>query len=241
MELNIQVLTWIMTTIGFTGFILVGKKLWWAWYVNLGVQILWAIYALATGQPAFLASAATYFLIFALNAYKWTKDEQKARKFRETVSKLPIGGTVLNNGVEITRNPDSTEEESNLVKHARHELNLIGEEPEVIDWYLRVIREYASFGHSGGSAWATMGVLDELLRFHPLTELTDDPEEWLHIAEEMAGEPNLWQNKRDGRCFSNDGGKTYYNVHQPLLEPNKRIMYESISKEQWLKDHAHVS
>lgn len=242
MEFNIQVLTWIMTTIGFTGFILVGKKLWWAWYVNLGVQILWAIYALATGQPAFLASAATYFLIFALNAYKWTKDEQKARKFRETVSKLPIGGTVLHNGVEITRNPDSTEEESNLVKHARHELKLIGEDFDATEWYIRVIKEYSRFGHSGGSAWATLQVLEELLRFRPLTELTDDINEWVYHGKEFwNGETGVWQNKRDGRMFSEDAGKTYTCVDDPKDEAGNRKVYESISKDQWLKDHAHVS
>ncbi|WGH21755.1 hypothetical protein SEA_INKED_70 [Arthrobacter phage Inked] len=239
MNLDIQILTWIMTTVGLTGFLLVGKKIWWAWYINLGVQILWAIYALVTGQPAFLASAVTYFLIFALNAFKWTRDERKARNFRKRVAQLDIGGTILHDGVQITRNPLEEEDESNLVKHARHELNLIGEEPEVIDWYIRVIKAYASFGHSGGSAWATTSVLEELLRFKPLTELTDDSEEWFHHGEDIAGRPGgMWQNKRDGRCFSNDGGKTYWNVD----DSNNPTMkyYDSISKEQWLEDHGHV-
>jgi hypothetical protein len=240
MNFDIQVLTWIMTTIGLTGFLLVGKKLWWAWYINLGVQILWAIYALATGQPAFLASAVTYFLIFALNAYKWTKAERKARKLRKAISQLQVGGMILHDGVKFTRDPLEEEDESNLVKHARHELNLIGEEPATIDWYIRVIKAYASFGHSGGSAWATTGVLEELLRFKPLTELTDDPEEWQHISEEMAGQPNLWQNKRDGRCFSNDGGMTYYNIHEPKDDDGHRVVYTSISKAQWIEDHGHI-
>jgi hypothetical protein len=123
--------------------------------------------------------------------------------------------------------------------HARHELDLIGEEPEVIDWYLKVIKSYASFGHSGGSAWATTAVLEELLRFRPLTELTDDPDEWFHHGEDIAGRPGgMWQNKRDGRCFSNDGGKTYWNVDD-ANNPTMKY-YDSISKEQWLEDHAHI-
>lgn len=234
-----QTLSWVMTSVGFIGFIFAGKKKWWAWYINLACQILWFVYALATGQPAFLAFAAAYFVIFARNAYLWTKDELASRKLRNGVLQLQIGETFEHNGVTLTRNPDP-EEDSNLVKHARHELNLIGEEPEVIEWYIRVIREYASFGHSGGSAWATTQVLDELLRFQPLTELTDDPDEWQHIAEEMAGQPNLWQNRRDGRCFSHDGGKTYHNIYDPKEEDGTRKVYESVSKEQWLVDHAHV-
>ncbi|ASM62342.1 hypothetical protein SEA_NIGHTMARE_66 [Arthrobacter phage Nightmare] len=251
---NVQVLTWVMSLVGFIGFIFVGQKKWWGWYINLVCQILWATYALVTGQLAFLAFAAAYFVIFARNAFKWTKDELASRKLRTSVSQLQVGETFEHNDVKFTRNPDlhkcdedgrccQVEEESNLVAHARYELNLIGEEPAVIEWYVRVIKEYASFGHSGGSAWATTQVLDELLRFRPLTELTDDPEEWVHIADDVAGQPDLWQNKRDGRCFSNDGGKTYHNIDDPRKGDwrSSRTIYDSISKEQWLKDHAHVS
>ncbi|QGZ17272.1 hypothetical protein SEA_GIANTSBANE_68 [Arthrobacter phage Giantsbane] len=241
-EQPIQVLTWIMTTVGFTGFIFAGQRKWWAWYINLACQILWAVYALATGQMAFLAFAAAYFVIFGHNAYKWTKDHLVVRK----IWKSDPGTTIkYGKSTTITKLPDAQQklnliDESNLIKHARHELELIGEEPAVIDWYLRVIKEYSSFGHSGGSAWATIGVLDELLRFHPLTELTDDPEEWDHIAEEMAGQPDLWQNKRDGRCFSNDGGVTYHNIHEPKDEEGNWVKYDAIAKEQWLIDHVHV-
>ncbi|AXH46725.1 membrane protein [Arthrobacter phage DevitoJr] len=234
---NVQVLTWVMSLVGFIGFIFVGQKKWWGWYINLVCQILWATYALVTGQLAFLAFAAAYFVIFARNAFKWTKDELASRKLRNGVSQLQVGETFEHNGVKFTRGAG---EDSNLVKHARYELNLIGEEPEVIEWYVRVIKEYASFGHSGGSAWATTSVLEELLHFRPLTEITDDPDEWFHHGEEVAGRPGgLWQSKRDGRCFSTDGGKTYTCVDDDKHGVQK--VYTSISKEHWLTDHAHVS
>lgn len=236
-----QVLSWFMTTIGFVGFIFAGKKKWWAWYINLACQILWFVYAFATGQPAFLAFAVAYFVIFARNAWLWTKEHRRAKKFRDSVSQLQVGGTILHDGVKITRNPDPTEEESNLVKHARHELKLIGEDFDATEWYIRVIKEYSRFGHSGGSAWATLQVLEELLRFRPLTELTDDPEEWFHHGPEMwDGVNGVWQNKRDGRMFSEDGGKTYTCVDDRKDENGNREVYHTISKEQWTADHAHV-
>jgi hypothetical protein len=233
-----QILSWIMTTVGFIGFIFVGRKEWWGWYINLACQILWAIYALATAQPAFLAFAAAYFVIFAFNAYKWTKDHRVAKKIWESEP-----GTVTKFGnATITRLPDDSKEESNLVQHARHELKLIGEDFNATEWYIRVIKEYSRFGHSGGSAWATLQVLEELLRFRPLTELTDDPEEWLyHGADMWDGKNGVWQNKRDGRMFSEDGGKTYTCVDDPKDEDGTREVYHSISKEQWLTDHADVS
>lgn len=95
-----------------------------------------------------------------------------------------------------------------LVDHARRELTLIGEDPDVIDWYCRVIEEFASFGHSGGSAAATIPVLHELLQFHALSPLTADPDEWIDQSE-PSGYP-LWQNCRDSTAFSEDGGKTYW-------------------------------
>ncbi len=99
-----------------------------------------------------------------------------------------------------------------LTEHARRELNLIGEDPDVIDWYCRVVAEFASYGHSGGSAAVAVPVLNELLQFHSLTPLTDDPGEWIDQSE-RSGYP-LWQNRRDSRAFSDDGGKTYWLLHE---------------------------
>lgn len=99
-------------------------------------------------------------------------------------------------------------EDGNLIAHARRELALIGEDQDVIDWYVTVIRAFASYGHSGGSAMATIPVLEALLRYRPLTPLTDDPAEWIdHAAESGIA---MWQNRRDSTAFSEDGGKTYW-------------------------------
>jgi hypothetical protein len=97
-----------------------------------------------------------------------------------------------------------------LVEHARRELTLTGEDPDVVDWFCRVVTEFASFGHSGGSAAATIPVLNELLRYRALTPLTDSPDEWVDRSEQ-SGYP-LWQNVRDSRAMSENGGKTYWLV-----------------------------
>lgn len=71
---------WVVTVVGLTGFILAGRKIWWAWYVNLGCQALWVIYALTTEQYAFLVSAAVYSVVFGQNAIKWTKEHRDAKR-----------------------------------------------------------------------------------------------------------------------------------------------------------------
>ena len=95
---------------------------------------------------------------------------------------------------------------SNLVIHARRELELIGEEPDVITGYLRVIQAFADMGHSGGSASVAIPTIGRLLRFENLAPLTNDPDDWIEVGYGM------WQNRRCSRMFSEDGGRTYTDV-----------------------------
>ena len=90
---------------------------------------------------------------------------------------------------------------------ARLELERIGEEPKIIDWYCRVIDEYYSIGHSGGSHFISLPILVKLLNQENLTEITNDPTEWMNIKE-YSGYPH-WQNSRNSKAFSEDGGATY--------------------------------
>lgn len=128
---------------------------------------------------------------------------------------------------------DSAEpvEESNLVAHARRELNAIGEDPDVIEGYLKVIQAFADMGHSGGSASVAIPVLNELFQFHNLSPLTDDPEEWFYHDHEVYGvENDVWQNKRCGEAFSNDGGKTYYLLSEGGNDKMRKPLHNSVSK-----------
>lgn len=95
---------------------------------------------------------------------------------------------------------------SNLVRHARVELEIIGEEPAIVEYYMEMIRLFAAQGHSGGSAPHFIETLRKLLYFENLAPITNDPTEWLEVYE------GLWQNTRNSRLLSEDGGKKYYDV-----------------------------
>lgn len=114
-------------------------------------------------------------------------------------------------------------EESNLVAHAKFELKRVGYSPDSEDKMNRniyfhtaaIVRHFSECGHSGGSAPIHLDMIEKLLRFEPLGPLTDDPDEWINVADFGGpGSPALWQNRRDGRMFSEDGGKTYYSVDE---------------------------
>lgn len=127
----------------------------------------------------------------------------------------------IHHSVMTTLDLYDTPKQSNLVDHARRELELIGEEADVIEWYLSVIRAFVSYGHSGGSAFATIPVINELLQYKNLRPLTNDPDEWVHHTEEVWPEPGgIWQNKRNGEAFSDDGGKTYTLLSEKQLDPD---------------------
>ena len=92
---------------------------------------------------------------------------------------------------------------SNLVNHAKRELELVGEDPETIEGLLKVIQAFADMGHSGGSAAVAVPMINDLLQFKNLTPLTNDPEEWIEVGDD------IWQNRRNPEAFSKDGGRSY--------------------------------
>lgn len=112
----------------------------------------------------------------------------------------------------MTSTPDTTPIDenptgSNLVAHAIRELDIIGEtsyeDPSMRKCILDIVRTFAEQGHSGFSAGHAVALLDRLLRFQPLSPITDNPRDWMEVG------PEVWQCVRDGECFSTDGGKTY--------------------------------
>ena len=124
--------------------------------------------------------------------------------------------------------PKRQKRESNLVAHARRELELIGEEPETIEWYLRVVKEFSSYGHSGGSMSVAVPTLQVLLSFQNLSPLTINPDEWMFISEDLWGNTGgIWQNVRNGEAFSNDGGVTYYLLSENKYPSKVRTMHKS--------------
>ena len=121
---------------------------------------------------------------------------------------------------------------SNLVDHARRELERVESDPWFIDGMLKVVAAFAEMGHSGGSAEIAIPMLNDLLQYKNLSPLTDDPEEWIDQTA-MTATPNvsLWQNKRNSEAFSLNRGKTYY----LLSENNERGLDDLIFHES--EDH----
>lgn len=72
--------SWALGLIGCAMFFLAGSKVWWCWYIGLGLQALWAAYAVVTEQWGFLATVPVYGFVYARNAVKWTREHREERK-----------------------------------------------------------------------------------------------------------------------------------------------------------------
>ena len=99
-------------------------------------------------------------------------------------------------------------EDSNLVKHAKYEMERIGVEPNTKDLIMQMITAFASGGHSGSSAMFTMMMFDRLVNFKALSPLTNNPNEWVEVCDD------LWQSTRTSSSFSVDHGMTYYDLNE---------------------------
>jgi len=115
------------------------------------------------------------------------------------------------------------QEPSNLVEHARSELERLGNDEDFNIGVLRVIRAFADMGHSGGSASYTVPLINDLLQWKHVTPLTDNPREWNEIKES-----DIWQSSRNPEAFSNDGGKTYYLLSEGATDLKREPLHESI-------------
>jgi hypothetical protein len=102
--MNEQVLSWVVATIGLSGFFLAGRKVWWSWYVNIACQVFWFMYAWVSETPAFFATAAVYTVVFSYNAYKWTKEhfarKSEANQGLYRTKAVPIDARYFSGGIE---------------------------------------------------------------------------------------------------------------------------------------------
>jgi hypothetical protein len=107
-------------------------------------------------------------------------------------------------------------EDSNLVAHAKRELEIAGlfdkdsaYDGMIADCVMQLMAVLSSQGHSGGSADMTIGIFGAVSRYKPLTPITSSPDDWSQPVDDM------WQCKRQGDLFSYDAGKTWYSVDDP--------------------------
>ena len=111
-----------------------------------------------------------------------------------------------------------------LMDHAKEELDRAGLFDKDSDYegmigncVMALMKVFCEQGHSGFSAPWVVDVFSNLTSWKTLTPISDDPSEWGEV--EMDKDKKTWQNKRNPALFSNDEGKTFWDVD----DKNKNI------------------
>ena len=126
----------------------------------------------------------------------------------------------------MSKNKDAIENRENMyINHFNRELEIMQATVEegdslIIEPYIRSIREvckdFATVGHSGGSAPMAAGVLARtikaILGFQILSPLQGTDDEWNDVSEMGSPGSNLLQNNRDSAVFKNEDGRCTYNT-----------------------------
>lgn len=107
-----------------------------------------------------------------------------------------------------------------LVQHAKEELTRAGLFEKGSDYdgmlgdaVLELIEKFAEQGHSGFSAHLTIDLFQRLAKFQTLSPITSNPDEWMCVSDYFEGK-GVWQNRRNPAVFSNDAGKTWYDIDE---------------------------
>lgn len=98
------------------------------------------------------------------------------------------------------------------LRHAKFELELVNEIPELVEFYLKVVEVFWDYNHDERSLHFTPETIEKLIRHENLSALTDNPLEWRDLGN------GIWRSKRNPICYSNDEGRT--KVVFPPLDSN---------------------
>lgn len=88
------------------------------------------------------------------------------------------------------------------------------------DAVMKLVHAHNGQGHSGFSSALTVHIFTQLADRRALTPISSDPAEWIDRTVQ-SGAP-LWQNRRDSKCFSEDGGKTWWSLDDSRWQRFKR-------------------
>ena len=127
---------------------------------------------------------------------------------------------------------------ANLKEHFKKELDMAGLFDKDSDYngmigkaLMELCKTFSGQGHSGFSANWVLSLFDTLGHYKTLTPISDDPKEWNNVSE-MGGQnsPAMWQSTRNPALFSENGGKSYYDVDDKKRKKNRSLNHKKKDK-----------
>lgn len=99
-----QYWSWLLAAIGVSGLWLAGSKRALGWHIGLAVQVLWIVYAVATRQWGFIASALAFAAVNLRNLIRWKREAQDSpREPRSTQPRCQVHDTTPREYAQVLR------------------------------------------------------------------------------------------------------------------------------------------
>lgn len=66
--------SWVLGAGSVLGFLLIGQRIWWAWYINVCVQFLWIVFWIWQRELGPIITCVIYILVFVQNSVRWSRE-----------------------------------------------------------------------------------------------------------------------------------------------------------------------
>lgn len=71
---SLQFWSWSLGAVSIVGFLLIGRRVWWAWYVNVFAQVIWIMYWFMADNYGPIVTNVVYILVFVQNSIMWSRE-----------------------------------------------------------------------------------------------------------------------------------------------------------------------
>lgn len=66
-------MSWVLSLVGITGLVAVGRHKWWGFAIGLGNEVLWVYFAITRQEYGLILGAAMYGAVNVMNMIRWRR------------------------------------------------------------------------------------------------------------------------------------------------------------------------
>jgi nicotinamide riboside transporter PnuC len=68
-------MSWVLSLVGITGLVAVGRHKWWGFAIGLGNEVLWIYFAITRQEYGLILGAVMYGAVNTMNMIRWRRND----------------------------------------------------------------------------------------------------------------------------------------------------------------------
>jgi nicotinamide riboside transporter PnuC len=73
-------MSWVLSLVGITGLVAVGRHKWWGFAIGFGNEMLWVYFAISRREYGLILGAIMYGTVNVLNMIRWRNDGSQRKQ-----------------------------------------------------------------------------------------------------------------------------------------------------------------